>query len=159
MAFSAVQKIGKTVFVREVLASDPFATATAVNAAWKAAGQTGTISVTLVNKQRAALGLAGNLRGKTTRIVGSSAADQTAQNRKKHGPTVRGPGNGKMLPAGPHANGKVERRAKASGRAGILEELEVDIDRLLFKVMSLGGMPAIEDSLRQTRRLLYGKFY
>ena len=34
--------------------------------------------------------------------------------------------------------------------------LESDIDHLLFKVMNLGDLPEIENSLRKTRRLLYG---
>ena len=64
MATTTAQKKGKTEFVQEVLAKNPLANTTAVNDAWKSAGQTGSISATLVNKQRAALGLAGNLRAK-----------------------------------------------------------------------------------------------
>ena len=63
----------------------------------------------------------------------------------------------------PTAAGQFNRRSKQNsakiGRFhGSIEELEEDIDRLLFKVMQLGGLPAIEESLRQTRRLLYGGF-
>ena len=36
-----------------------------------------------------------------------------------------------------------------------LTELEGDIDRLIFKVMGVGDLTQIEDSLRQVRRLLY----
>ena len=36
-----------------------------------------------------------------------------------------------------------------------LNELEVDIDRLIFKVMGMGDLAQIEDSLRHARRLLY----
>ena len=36
-----------------------------------------------------------------------------------------------------------------------LDELEAEIDRLIFKVMGVGDLSQIEDSLRQTRRLLY----
>jgi hypothetical protein len=39
-----------------------------------------------------------------------------------------------------------------------IEELEADFDSLLFNVMGLGGPHAIAESLRQTRRLLYGDF-
>ena len=49
-------------------------------------------------------------------------------------------------------------RGKTSSHHESLEELEADIDRLLFKVMGLGGLSAIEESLRQARRLLYGGF-
>ena len=33
--------------------------------------------------------------------------------------------------------------------------LEVEIDRLLMKVASIGTLPEVEDSLRKTRRQLY----
>src|SRR5271157_787673 len=56
---------GKTSFVKEFLNDDPQGNTKAVNEAWQAAGFGGTISPTLVNKTRATLGLAGNLRGKT----------------------------------------------------------------------------------------------
>ena len=36
-------------------------------------------------------------------------------------------------------------------------DLEVEIDRLVFKVMGIGNLPEIEDSLRQVRRQVYGK--
>ena len=41
-----------------------------------------------------------------------------------------------------------ETRAKVGGRPPELSQIEADIDRLLFRVMSLGGMEDIEDSLR-----------
>jgi hypothetical protein len=157
MATATAPKKGKTVFVREMLAKNPFANATAVNDAWKSSGQIGTVSTTLVNKQRAALGLAGNLRGKNRKTTDSLAGDQ-ATTGKKRGPKPRSTANGTMLPAGLHSNGKTDSRSKSSRHSATLEELEADIDRLLFKVMGLGGLSAIEESLRQTRRLLYGKF-
>ena len=36
-----------------------------------------------------------------------------------------------------------------------LAEIEGDIDRLIFKLMDVGGMEEIEDELRKARRLLY----
>ena len=48
-----------------------------------------------------------------------------------------------------------ERRPRMGDRQRRLTELEADIDRMLFKVMELGGLSGIEESLRQTRRLLY----
>ena len=38
-----------------------------------------------------------------------------------------------------------------------MNELEVEIDRLIFKVMGVGDLTEIEDVLRQVRRLLYGE--
>jgi hypothetical protein len=41
-------------------------------------------------------------------------------------------------------------------RSTVLNDLEADIDRLIFKSMAIGDLPEIEDSLRKARRLLYG---
>ena len=38
----------------------------------------------------------------------------------------------------------------------VLNDLEADIDRLIFKAMAIGDLTEIEDSLRRARRLLYG---
>ena len=166
MATTTAEKKGKTEFVREVLAKNPLANTTAVNNAWMSNGQTGSISATLVNKQRAALGLAGNLRAKNKPKPDSSPVNQARYSDKKRGRKPKGTVSEIGLHTGPHSNGrrtdqpavKLELRGKASGRHESLEELEADIDRLLFKVMGLGGLSAIEESLRQTRRLLYGGF-
>jgi hypothetical protein len=37
----------------------------------------------------------------------------------------------------------------------MLAEIEQDIDRLIFKLMTLGGHEAIEYGLRKVRRLVY----
>ena len=51
----------------------------------------------------------------------------------------------------------VETRGRKGALTPNLNELEADIDRLVFKVMGIGDLPEIEDSLRQVRRHLYGK--
>jgi hypothetical protein len=53
------RNLGKSAFVEQVLASNPQATSTAVNQAWKKAGKTGSISHSLVSKIRSSSGLAG----------------------------------------------------------------------------------------------------
>jgi hypothetical protein len=40
-------------------------------------------------------------------------------------------------------------------RSTVLNDLEADIDRLIFKSMAIGDLTEIENSLRQARRLLY----
>jgi hypothetical protein len=87
---------------------------------------------------RAQLGLAGNLRGK-----------------KKTAPTGKRPGRPPKVTTAA-VNGKSAGRK--SGRTIALEDLEADIDRLLFKIMAVGGFPEIEQTLRQARRMLYGRF-
>ena len=55
------------------------------------------------------------------------------------------------------ASGNVEPANTATINLSAFDEIEADIDRLLFKVMRLGGMSALEDGLRKARRLLYGQ--
>ena len=85
MATTTARKKGKTVFVKEVLTKNPLANTAAVNNAWKSAGQTGSISATLVNKQRAALGLAGNLRAKSKPKTDSAPIDRRIVQRQETG--------------------------------------------------------------------------
>jgi hypothetical protein len=166
MATATVRKKGKTEFVKEVLGKNPLANTTAVNEAWKSTGQGGSISATLVNKQRSSLGLSGNLRSKNKKKTDSAPVDKAAYTGKKRGRKPKSTSNGTMVHTAPHSNGrkpeqpaiKIELRGKTSRDHESLEELEADIDRLLFKVMGLGGLSAIEESLRQARRLLYGGF-
>ncbi len=46
-------------------------------------------------------------------------------------------------------------KGKTGGRQAQLSQIEAEIDRLLFRVMHIGGLQDVEDSLRRTRRLLY----
>jgi hypothetical protein len=126
---------GKTMFVKEFLNDHPQGNVDAVNEAWQAAGFDGTISPTLVNKTRALLGLTGNIRGNT----------------KKSKSLVTGK---KQIPRR-ESTAVVNGKARGS-RSAILEDIEADIDRLIFKAMAIGDLTEIEDSLRRARRLLYG---
>ena len=132
---------GKTSFLKEFLKDHPEGNFKAVNEAWTAAGFDGTISETLVYKARASLGLTGNLSGKTKK----SEAMTTSTGKK--------PGRPREEPTAPVTG---QPRGRKSNRSLALNELEADIDRLIFKVMGVGDLTEIEDSLRQARRLLYG---
>jgi hypothetical protein len=166
MATATARTVGKTEFVKEVLGKNPHANPTAVNEKWKSAGQDGTISATLVNKLRSSMGLAGNLRPTPNTKTRSRSVEKRPPSGKKRGETLKSISSETVPLAASRANGKKtdqaamqnERRAKVNSQHGSLEELECDIDRLLFKVMELGGLTAIEESVRQTRRLLYGGF-
>jgi hypothetical protein len=142
---TATATLGKTSFVKEFLNDHPESNVKAVNEAWTAAKMNGTISPTLVNKMRAMLGLTGNLRGET------SKARTTAQGKKSS--MGKKPGRPRNEPA-TAVNGQA--RGRKSARTLALTELEVDIDRLIFKVMGVGDLTEIEDSLRHARRVLYG---
>jgi len=166
MAIVATKRAGKTQFVKEVLAKNARANATAVNLAWKADGRDGTISATLVNKLRSTLGLAGNLRARPKKKSGPAPTEKPPYTGKKRGRKPKNLATAGFVLSPSQANGRkteqaaaaVEARGKATVHFGSLEEVEADIDRLIFKVMALGGMSAIEDALRQARRLLYGGF-
>jgi hypothetical protein len=123
---AAAKKRGpkKSAFVRELLVHNPDVNEKSVNAAWKAAGNPGTISGTLLYL----------IRNETK----NKAAKQHA-NAAIAAPPV------------PHANG---RRAASGSSKGTLEEFEADIDRLIFKIMGIGGLSAVEEALRQARRLI-----
>ena len=135
---SIVTTPGKTMFVKEFLNDHPDGNYIDVSEAWASAGFEGTISRTLVDKTRALLGLTGNLRGKI-KMKTSSIGKKRGRPRKET--TVAGNG---------------QPRGRKSNRFLALDELEGDIDRLIFKVMEIGDLTQIEDSLKQTRRLLYG---
>ena len=133
---------GKTSFLKEFLNDHPEGNAKTANEAWTAAGYDGAISEALVYKARASLGLTGNLSGKT-----KAAAEGKATS------TGKKPGRPREEPTAPVTG---QPRGRKSARTLVLTELEADIDRLIFKVMGVGDLTEIEDSLRQARRLLYG---
>jgi len=135
---------GKTSFVKEFLKDHPEGNFKAVNEAWTAAGFDGTISTALVYKTRASLGLTGNLSGKTKK----SKAKATSTGKKLGRPRKEPTAAVNKKPAG-------QQRGRKSARTLALTELEADIDRLIFKVMGIGDLTQIEDSLRRARRLLY----
>jgi hypothetical protein len=109
-----------------------------VNDAWAAAGMKGTISLALVDKLRSSLGLTGNRRGNTTKSKSAVTAKTSGRPRKESA-----------------ATNSVQPRGNSSIRTAVLNELETEIDRLIFRAMAIGKLTEFEDLLRQTRRLLY----
>jgi hypothetical protein len=120
---------GKSSFLKELLVDNPQANAAAANKAWKKAGMKGTISVSLVNKVRSDLGLAGNVR----REPKSTVATKTG---------------GKTKAAVVHANRRPDNREQ------MLAEVESQIDRLIFGLLEIGGVEKAEDALRAARRVV-----
>jgi hypothetical protein len=62
-------------------------------------------------------------------------------------------------PPAPVAPAVLKDDAKAAevpetGRRKLVDELERELDRILFRIMSEGGMPEIERQIRLCRRLL-----
>jgi hypothetical protein len=129
---------GKSMFVKEFLHDNPQGNVDAVNKAWQAAGFDGTISPTVVKTMRASLGLTGSLRVNATKSKKSATDTKRVAPRKEPAATV-----------------KVQPKGSDSSRTVVLNELEADIDRLIFRAMAVGGLTDFEDTLRQARRLLY----
>jgi hypothetical protein len=158
-------KHNKSQFAHEVLTKNPQANATAVNDAWMKGGRDGQISATLVNKLRATMGLTGNLRAKRKK-TGSTPAANLHSAPKLLLRTAKSESTGRVGVGRSASNGRGHEHASISAGplnhrevpSHALDELEADIDRLIFRVMALGGSPAIEDALRQARRLLFGTF-
>jgi hypothetical protein len=135
-------------FVKELLVDNPHANTQDVVEAWQAAGFQGTISPSLVSKVRSESGLAGNLRGKRRRRktrTGQIALDGSMPTGKRLG---RPP---KRAAATANGMGQVQTRR----RKNPLDELELEFDRLLLKVIDQGNLTQVEDAIRRARRMLY----
>ena len=130
---------GKMAFARQFLEQNHDANPIAVNAAWYAAGHGGSISKSAVGKMRAKLGLTDRSRS-GRRPARAVATKPRAAADRDHGPR-NGEGNRHVaLPE--------------SDRDRTLEQLEAEIDRILFQVMALDGLSEVEEALRRGRRLL-----
>ncbi len=135
MPATATRNQGKSMFIKELLIDNPLANHEAVNEAWRKAGMPGRISATLVSRMRSRMGLAGNLgRGR--------------RSKKKAG--TRGGRPSGFAPSA--ANGSA--RGVARGKRSLMD-LEIDIDRLLMKVVEVGTLSEVENDLRRARRHLY----
>ena len=138
---------GKTAFVTQHLQRDPNASDEAINQAWTAAGNAGDISGSLMYKIRAKQGLTGKKRakGRRARKKAGVGAQGRAQSSLKGTRADRTPEPGAGTP---------KQRNGRTGRGRFLAEVEGDIDRLIFKLMGVGGLGEIEDELRRVRRRL-----
>ena len=95
MATTAGQGEGKTAFVRDLLQHDSRANERSINEAWKAAGNDGTISGTLVSKIRKDLGLTGKGQSADGSSTGEAARTGVSIT------TCRPPGPGRARAATP----------------------------------------------------------
>jgi hypothetical protein len=135
----ATKSQDKTGFVRKFLSANTQGNVKAVNESWTAAGFEGTISPTVVNTVRASLGLTGNFRANTRKSKTAATGKKRGEPRKKTNASVG-----------------VQPRANESALTVKLNDLEADIDRLIFRAMAIGDLTEFEATLRQARRLLYG---
>ena len=149
---------GKTAFITDYLTSHPTANAKALKDAWSAAGNDGTVSVTLVQKARTRMGLIGNIpRGVSPAVKSFFAVADSAPKKRGRKP---GSKNKKKLShaesngssAAPASSSSSSRRGDSYSRA--IEDAEADIDRVIFQLMAVSGLEEIEVSLRDVRRRL-----
>jgi hypothetical protein len=153
---------GKTDFVKKYLAANPQSNPTAVAEAWIKSGNSGTVSASLVNKLRSQMGLTGNLgtgrkpgkrrKGRLGRkpaaLVAVASTGEAEVMPKRRG---RPPGSKNRPRLGTAATTTAPARPALSR----VSEIDADLDRLIFRVMSLGKLTTVEDKLREARRELY----
>ena len=154
MGTAGEKRPNKTDFVRKFLKKNLTANRKAVEEAWHSAGHEGSISSPLVSKLRSELGLTGNHRSGSRTSESNSAPEpvRATAGRKQSKKRGRGP---KGTASGAVAEPIKERMPRSAGRDGALAEIEGDIDRLIFKLIALGGLETLEEELRKVRRLLY----
>ena len=154
MATASEKRPNKTDFVRQFLKKNRTANRKAVEQAWHEAGHEGPISSALVSNLRRELGLTGNQPAGSRPAEGNGAAG--VHQTKARASKPKGRGRRRQGKAS-DANGTpvTGRKTSSGGRDRTLGEIEQGIDRLIFKLMILGGYEAIEHELRKVRRLLY----
>ena len=144
----------KSEFVMELLRSNPEAKEKDAVAAWKQAGNEGTVSGTAFYSAKRAL-------------LGGSAAPAPAAGKTKPKSAPKGPkGKRKTEPVRASSvetegQSPVPGTAKAvvgnktQDRSRRLDAVEGGIDDLIFTLKEMGGVPEVEEALRAARRLLY----
>lgn len=155
MPTGGVRNEGKSQFVKDVLKKNPFANAQAVNEEWKSSGKTGEISSTLVNKLRSSEGYSGNLRSGRKPSFKARVSTKVITLGKRRG---RKPKSAHAPLMASRADAHTALRAPSMAHKSDFDQIEADLDRLLYKVMDLDGMSAVEGELRKARRLLYAAY-
>jgi hypothetical protein len=136
---------GKQAFLEQMLKKNPKVGLEEVVQAWIAAGHEGAISQSYLGKVKSNLGLT-KLRDKSRSVASASTKSQT-----RRAPEPRHAGR-------PAAAASPERAATRAGnnhdRSRTLDEIESDLDRLMHRMMGVGGLGDAERALRKVRRLV-----
>jgi hypothetical protein len=144
---------GKSAFLEKFLPGHRDANLEAVNKAWTAAGNDGTISDSLFGKLRSRLGLTGKKavdEPRPTETPTKATSKAPAKTRKVVAkPVEQSPpvANGSHAPSGIIAEA-------GDHDDDILDELEEGIDELIHRLRELGDRPDVVKALRRARRLL-----
>ncbi len=131
----------KSDFVRDYLQEHPGAKERDVIVAWQAAGHADKISPSLFYKVKNTQAAISKSQAKASQA--KAAAKGTGRSAKPKAPVAS------ETEAKP-------TRTKAVAST-VFEDVEADIDRLLFKIMGTEGLNEVEDALRRVRRLVVRK--
>ncbi len=143
----------KSEFLRELFRSDPNVRKKDADAAWRRAGNEGTISSSsyFTAKKKSAGGsrdpedFAEKSRAKSTKGTKGKRKSEPVQ-------ASSGESNGQSpAPEKARSGG----RGEVQDRSRRLDAVEGGIDDLIFALKEMGGVPEVEEALRAARRLLY----
>ena len=150
---------GKSMFLKEYLVDHPDAGKEAIAAAWRAAGNEGTISTSLIGKVRKDLGLTGQgpaqVKSRASVGTGQRSSDDSKSDARRAGPEVRGRIPEKEnVPVTEGSERHAEPQPAGGDRTRVLIRLEGALDDLLHEIKLAGGLPEFEETLRRARRIL-----
>lgn len=145
MAASPLSDQGRRAFVKRMLDQDREADDRSINRAWREAGHTGSIDARSIGKVRSEL-------ARAQVPVAQPTSDRSQGDQPRAAATSTSQVNGSAAPDRPQRPPSPEAKVKGRGRA--LEELERDLDQLLFRVMEIGGLAEVEEGIRRSRRLV-----
>ena len=151
---------GKSMFLKEYLVDHPDAGKEAIDAAWREAGNEGTISASLIGKVRKDLGPTGKrtAQGKSRARVGTGkrSSDGSKSDARGAGREVGGrtPATDNSRDVTEGLERPAEPRAAGGDRTRVLIRLEGAIDDLLHEIKMTGGLAEFEETLRKARRIL-----
>jgi len=162
---------GKTAFVAAMLGREPKANVAAINRAWTAAGNQGSISATVIYTAKRELGGTGEPSPDGTTSAGASQPESSPQGGKAD-PAVTKPKSPRKASkpdqegspveaASSHASGETASSettpavtVSGGGPGPELHEIEGEIDEILFRLKGLGRSAEVLEALRAARRLL-----
>jgi hypothetical protein len=141
--------LSKSAFVEEMLGRDPKANVKAINRAWTAAGNEGTISDTVVYKTKRSLGATGRRSPGESATAGASKLE-SSRTMVSAVEETRSQAKGEQDLAKTTAT----MTSQGNGHGRVLDEIEGEIDELMFRLKGLGGFDEVQEALRAARRLL-----
>lgn len=151
---------GKSMFLKEYLVDHPDAGKEAIDAAWREAGNEGTISTSLIGKVRKDLELTGKgtakVKSRASGGTGKRSSDDSKSDARGARPEVGGQTpakeNSRLVTEG--LERPAEPQTAGGDRTRVLIRLESEIDGLLHEIKMTGGLPEFEETLRKARHIL-----